>query len=75
MVETRLRWFQHVERRPLDFVVRSVNWMEGSQITRDKGRPRKTISETIKKDLETRNLDSLRILGWPNSTLQNQLVR
>jgi hypothetical protein len=64
MVETRLRWFEHVERRPLDFVVRSVNWMEGSQITRDKGRPRKTISETIKKDLETRNLDNLRILGW-----------
>jgi hypothetical protein len=31
--------------------------MEGSQITRGRGRPRKTIRETIKKDLETNELD------------------
>jgi len=30
MVETRLRWFEHVERRLVDFVVRGVDQMEGS---------------------------------------------
>ena len=44
MVETRLRWFGNVERRLVD-------QMEGSQITRGRGRPRKTIRETIRKDL------------------------
>jgi len=29
MVETRLRWFVHVERRPVDCVVRRVDQMEG----------------------------------------------
>jgi hypothetical protein len=24
-VETRLRWFEHVERRPIDYVVRRVD--------------------------------------------------
>jgi len=35
----------------VDSVVRRVGQMEGSQITRGKGRPRKTRRETIKKDL------------------------
>jgi len=34
MVETGLRWFVHVERRLVDFVVRRVDQMEDSQITR-----------------------------------------
>jgi hypothetical protein len=41
LVETRLRWFGHVERRPMDSVVRRVDQMEGSQITKGRGRPRK----------------------------------
>jgi len=57
MLEIRLRWFGHVERRPMDFVVRRVDQMEGSQITRGRGRPRKTTSETIKKDLEINKLE------------------
>jgi hypothetical protein len=36
MVENRLRWFGHVERRPVDSVVRRVGQMEDSQITRVK---------------------------------------
>jgi len=36
MVETRLRWFGHVVRRSIYFVVRRVDQMEGSQITRQK---------------------------------------
>jgi hypothetical protein len=31
MVEKGLRWFGHVERRPLDFVVRRVDHMEDCQ--------------------------------------------
>jgi hypothetical protein len=56
-VETRLRWFGHVERRPIDYVVRRVDQMKGSQITRGRRRPRKTIRETIKEDLEIDELD------------------
>jgi hypothetical protein len=36
-VETRLRWIGHVERRLVDFVVRRVDQMEDSQITRGIG--------------------------------------
>jgi hypothetical protein len=56
MVETRLKWFVHVERRHMDYVVRRVDEMEMSQITRGRGRHRKTIRETIKKDLEINEL-------------------
>jgi hypothetical protein len=51
MVENRLRWFEHVERF-VDSVLRRVDQMEFSRITRDRGRPRKT----IKKDLEINEL-------------------
>jgi len=51
MVETRLRWFGHVGRC-LDFAVRRVDQMKSGQIISVRGRPRKTIRETIKKDLE-----------------------
>jgi len=53
----RLRWFRHVERRHANSVVRRVDQMEGSQITRGRGRPRKTIRETIKKDLDVNELE------------------
>jgi len=45
MVETKLRWFEHVERR--------LDHMEDSRITRGRVRPRKT----TKKDLEINDLD------------------
>jgi hypothetical protein len=56
-METRLRLFVHFERRYVDFVVRRVDKMEGSQITRGRERPRKTIRETIEKDLEINELN------------------
>ena len=52
LVENRLRWFGHVERRPVDAVVRRLNQMEESQVKRGRERPKKTIRETIRKDLE-----------------------
>jgi hypothetical protein len=42
---------------PVDCVLRRVDQMEGSQITRGRERPRKTIRLTIKKDLEINELD------------------
>jgi hypothetical protein len=52
MVETRHRWFGHVDRRLIDYVARLVDKMKDSQITRGRGRSRKTIRETVKNDLE-----------------------
>jgi hypothetical protein len=57
MVETRFMWFGHVERRLVDSVVRRAEQMEGSQITREEEDLKKTIRETIKKDLENNELD------------------
>ncbi|RZB84080.1 LINE-1 reverse transcriptase-like [Glycine soja] len=57
MVENRLRWFGHVERRPVDSVVRRVDQMERRQTIRGRERPKKTIREVIKKDLELNDLD------------------
>ncbi|KAL5168862.1 DnaJ subfamily C member 7 [Glycine soja] len=57
MVENRLRWFGHVERRPVDSVVRRVDQMKRRQTIRGRGRPKKTIREVIKKDLELNDLD------------------
>lgn len=36
MVEKRLSWFEHVERKPVEFVVRRVNQVERSQAIRDR---------------------------------------
>jgi hypothetical protein len=57
MVGNSLRWFVHVERRAVDYAVRRVHRMEDIQFTRGRGRPRKTIRETINKDLEINELD------------------
>lgn len=39
-----------MRRRPIGYVVRRINQIEGSQIANDRGRLRKTIQEIIKKD-------------------------
>jgi len=57
LVENMLRWFGHVKRRPVDVVVRKVYQMEESQVRRGRGRPRKTIKETIRKNLEVNELN------------------
>jgi len=58
LVENRLRWFGHVERRPVDAVVRRGDQMEESQVRRGRGRHKKTIRKTVRKDLEVNELDS-----------------
>jgi len=57
LVGNRLRWFVHVERRPVDVVVRRVDQMEENYVKRGRGRLRKTIRETIRNDLEVNELD------------------
>jgi len=57
MVENRLKWFGHVERRLVDDVVRIVDQMEENQIKRGRRRSRKTIRKTIIKDLEINELN------------------
>ena len=48
MIETRLRYFEHVEVRHVNYVVRRIDQMEGSLITR--GRKDLEIKES-EKDL------------------------
>ncbi|KAH1193222.1 Craniofacial development protein 2 [Glycine max] len=71
MVENRLRWFGHVERRPVDSVVRREDQMERRQTIRGRGRSKKTIREVIKKDLELNDLDRSMVL---DRTLWRKLI-
>lgn len=57
MVENRLSWFFHVERRRVDFFVSRVAQLERTQTTRGRGRPIKIIREVIKKYLNINDLD------------------
>lgn len=57
IVKNRLRYFWHVERRPVDFVVRRVYQMERRQTIRGMRIPRKTIRAVIKKELKINDLD------------------
>jgi len=77
LVENRLRWFGHVERRPVDDVVRRVYQMEESQVKRGRGRPRKTIRKIIRKDVEVNKLDPNMIYDrtiWCNLILVVELT-
>lgn len=56
MVESWLKWFGQVLRRPVEASVRRINQMESNPMVRGKGGPRKTIIETIKKGLDVNYL-------------------
>lgn len=47
----------HVEGRHVDYVMRRIYHMEGSQIIGGMCRPRKTIHETIQNDLEINEIE------------------
>jgi len=57
MKKTCFRWFVYVERRLTEAVVRRVDKMKESHVKRCRVKPRKTIRETIRKDLEVNELD------------------
>ncbi|KAM1159490.1 hypothetical protein ACFX19_033225 [Malus domestica] len=50
--ENWLRWFGHVRRRPTDVPVRRYDYGTEVQGRRGRGGPRKTLEETLRKDLE-----------------------
>ncbi|KAM2784937.1 hypothetical protein PS2_006010 [Malus domestica] len=52
MRENRLRWFGHVQRRHTDAPIRRCDYGTEVQGRRGRGRPRKTLEETLRKDLE-----------------------
>ncbi|CAN6710825.1 unnamed protein product [Malus baccata var. baccata] len=52
MRENWLHWFGHVQRRPTDAPVRRYDYGTEVQGRRGRGRPRKTLKETLRKDLE-----------------------
>ncbi|KAM1129870.1 hypothetical protein ACFX19_045301 [Malus domestica] len=52
MRENRLRWFGHVQRRPTDAPIRRCDYGTEVQGRRGRGRPRKTLEQTLRKDLE-----------------------
>lgn len=45
MIRARLRWFGHVERKYVDYVVKRLDEIEGNLIARGRERPKKTIKE------------------------------
>ena len=58
MVESRLRWFGHVQRRPLNTPVRKVDQIIWSPVNRGRERPKRTLNEVIKRDLLINNIFS-----------------
>ena len=57
MVESHLRWFGHVQRRPIEASVKRVDQIDGSSIARRRERPRKNIDKIIKRDLDFNDLN------------------
>ena len=56
LVQYRLRWFGHVQRRPQEAPVRSRILSQDSNVKRGRGRPKLTWVETIKEDLKGWNI-------------------
>ena len=58
MVESCLRWFEHVQRRPLNALVRRVDQTVWSPVNRGRERPKRTLNDVIKRDLLINNISS-----------------
>ena len=51
MRENRLRWYEHVFKRPMNVVLRRGKMINVSDTRKDRGISRKTLIEVINKDL------------------------
>jgi hypothetical protein len=51
LVQHRLRWFGHVQRRPPEAPVRSGVLYRVGSVRRGRGRPKLTWEEAVKRDL------------------------
>ncbi|PVH47896.1 hypothetical protein PAHAL_4G180500 [Panicum hallii] len=56
LIQHRLRWFGHVQRRSPEAPVRSRVLKRGDNVKRGRGRPRLTWDETVKRDLKEWNI-------------------
>ncbi|XP_054801848.1 E3 ubiquitin-protein ligase AIRP2-like isoform X2 [Prosopis cineraria] len=56
MVENRLRWFGHVQRRPREAPVRRVEHITLSPTKRGRGRPKRTLLIVVERDLLINNI-------------------
>ena len=56
MRENRLRWFGHVQRKPLDAPVRKSDLLTIHGNAKGRGRPKLTLTKIIKKDISICNL-------------------
>ena len=52
LTQHRLRWFGHVQRRPPEAPVRSGVLKRVDKVKRDRGRPKLTWDESVKRDLK-----------------------
>ena len=52
LIQHRLRWFGHVQRRPPEAPVHSGILKHDSNMRRGRGRPKLTWEETIRRDLK-----------------------
>ena len=68
LMESRLRWFGHICRRPSESPVRRLEAGTDTKIVRGRGRPRSTWGRVIEFDM--------RLLGiWKEMTLERDLWR
>jgi len=54
--EARLRWFGHIRRRSMDALVRRCEKLDRPDFRRSGGRPKKSWSEVIRRNLKTLGL-------------------
>lgn len=57
LAESRLRWYGHVMRRPVDHMTRKV--LDYKSGPRKRGRPRLTWMSVVNKDIENNNIDPM----------------
>jgi len=56
LIQHRLRWFGHVQRRPPEAPVRSRVLKRVNKVKRGKGRPKLTWDESVKRDIKDWNI-------------------
>jgi hypothetical protein len=56
LIQHRLRWFGHVQRRPPEAPVRRGVLKRVDNVKRGKGRPKLTLGESVKRDLKEWNI-------------------
>ena len=56
LTQHRLRWFEHVQRRPPEAPVRSGVLKRVDKVKRDRGRPKLIWDELVKRDLKDWNI-------------------